>query len=40
MNGTFAITGTNLFAPVVTLLSEDNIVLLDQLKPGFKRIIK
>ena len=36
---TFTITGTNLYVPVVTLLTQDNSKLLPQLKNGFKRII-
>ena len=37
--GTFAITDTKLYVPVVTLSSQDNVKLLDQLKSGFKRTI-
>ena len=37
--GTFAITNTKLYIPVVTLPSQDNPKLLQQLKPGFKRTI-
>ena len=37
--GTFAITNTKLYIPVVTLSSQDNPKLLQQLKPGFKRTI-
>ena len=36
---TFAITDTKLYAPVVTLSTEDNAKLLEQLKSGFKRTI-
>ena len=36
---TFAITETNLYLPVVTLSTQDNVKLLLQLKPGFKRTI-
>ena len=38
-NATFAITDTKLYVPVVTLSIQDNEKLLQQLKPGFKRII-
>ena len=38
-NPTFTITKTNLYAPVVTLLTQDNSKLLPQLKSGFKRAI-
>ena len=37
--GKFLITETKLFVPVVTLSSQDNTKLLQQLKSGFKRII-
>ena len=37
--GTFAITETRLYVPVVTLSTQDNAKLLQQLKSGFKRII-
>ena len=37
--GKFAITETKLYVPVVTLSTEDNAKLLQQLKTGFKRII-
>ena len=37
--GTFAITDTKLYVPVVILLTQDNSKLLQQLKPGFKRIV-
>ena len=36
---TFTITETNLYVPVVTLLTQDNAKLLPQLKSGFKRTI-
>ena len=36
---TFAITDTNLYAPVVTLSTEDYLKLLKQLDPCFKRTI-
>ena len=36
---TFTITETNLYAPVVTLSTQDNAKLLPQLKSGFKRTI-
>ena len=39
-NGTFIITDTKLYVPVVTLSTEDKNELLEQLKPGFKRSIK
>ena len=39
-NATFKITDTKLFVPVVTLSKENDIKLLEQLKPGFKRTIK
>ena len=39
-NAIFEITDTKLYVPVVTLSKEDNIKLLEQLKPGFKRTIK
>ena len=35
----FAITETKLYIPVVTLSTEDNAKLLQQLKSGFKRTI-
>ena len=34
----FAITETKLYVPVVTLSTQDNAKLLQQLKSGFKRI--
>ena len=37
--GTFAITDIKLYVPVVTLSSQNNVKLLDQLKSGFKRTI-
>ena len=36
---TFSITGTILYVLVVTLLTQDNAKLLEQLKSGFKRTI-
>ena len=36
---TFAITNTKLSVPVVTLSTDDNVKLLQQLNTGFKRII-
>ena len=36
---TFTITKTNLYVPLVTLSTQDNAVLLPQLKNGFKRTI-
>ena len=36
---TFAITDTKLYIPVVTLSTQDNVELLDQLKSGIKRTI-
>ena len=36
---TFTITETNLYAPEVTWLTQDNAKLLPQLKSGFKRAI-
>ena len=38
--GRFAITETKLYVPVVTLSTQDNAKLLQQLKTGFKRTIK
>ena len=35
----FTITDTKLYVPVVTLLTQDNVKLLQQLKSGFKRTI-
>ena len=37
--GKFQITETKLYVPVVTLSTQDNTKLLQQLKSGFKRII-
>ena len=37
--GTFIITKSKLYVPVVTLSPEDNTQLLGQLESGFKRII-
>ena len=37
---TFAITDTKLYVPLVTLSTQDNGKLLQQLKLGFKRTIK
>ena len=37
--GTFEITDTKLYVPVVTLSTQDNAKLLQQLKSGFKRVI-
>ena len=37
--GTFEITDTKLYVPVVTLSTQENTKLLQQLKPGFKRVI-
>ena len=39
-NAIFQITDTKLYIPVVSLLKENDIKLLDQLKSGFKRTIK
>ena len=36
---TFAITDTNFYVPVVTLSTQDNAKLLEQLKSDFKRAI-
>ena len=36
---TFAITDTKLYAPEVTLSTQENTKLLEQLKSGFKRLI-
>ena len=36
--GTFAITNTKIYVPVVTLSTQENVKLLQQLKSGFKRI--
>ena len=37
--GKFQITETKLYVPVVTLSTQGNTKLLQQLKSGFKRII-
>ena len=37
--GTFAITDTKLYVPVVTLSTRENSKFFQQLKPGFKRVI-
>ena len=37
--GKFQITETNLYVPVVTLSTQDNAKLFQQLKSGFKRTI-
>ena len=37
--GRFTITGTKLFDSVVTLSTQDNAKLLQQLKSGFRRTI-
>ena len=37
--GTFEITDTELYVPVVTLSTKENAKLLQQLKSGFKRVI-
>ena len=37
--GTFAITDTKLYVPVVTLSTQENTKFLQQLKTGFKRVI-
>ena len=39
-NGTFKITDTKLYVPVVTLSTKDDNNFLEQLKSGFKRTIK
>ena len=36
---TLAITDTKLYVPIVTLSTQDNTTLLQQLKSGFKRTI-
>ena len=38
-DGTFAITDTKLYVPVVTLSTQENTKFLQQLKSGFKRVI-
>ena len=37
--GTFAITDTKLYVPVVTLSTQENTKFLQKLKSGFKRVI-
>ena len=37
---TFTITDTKIYVPIVTLSTQDNAKLLEQLKSGFKRTIK
>ena len=37
--GKFKITDAKLFVPVVTLSTQDNVKLFQQLKSGFKRTI-
>ena len=37
--GTFAITDKKRYVPVVTLLTQDNSKLLQQLKSGLKRTV-
>ena len=37
--GTFAITDTELYVPVVNLSTQENTKFLQQLKSGFKRVI-
>ena len=37
--GTFEITDTKLYVPVVTLSTQENTKLLQQVKSGFKRVI-
>ena len=37
--GTFKITDTKLYVPVVTLSTQDNFKLLQQLRSGFTRVI-
>ena len=38
--GTFAITDTKLYVPVLTLSAQENTKFLQQLKSGFKRVNK
>ena len=38
-NATFEITDTKLYAPVVTISTQDNSKLLQQLNSDFKRVI-
>ena len=37
--GIFAITDTKIYVPVIALMTEDNVKLVDQLKSDFKRTI-
>ena len=37
---TYTITDTKFYVPVVTLSTQDDAKLLEQLKPGFKEAIK
>ena len=39
-NATFAITDSKIYVPVVTLSTQENTKFLQQLKSGFKRVIK
>ena len=39
-NATFKITDTKLCVPVITLSSENDKTILEQLRTGFKRTIK
>ena len=39
-DATFQITDTKLYIPVVTLSTENDKILLEQLRTGFKRTIK
>ena len=39
-NATFAISDTRLYVPVVTLSTQENAKFFQQLKSGFKRVIK
>ena len=39
-SATFALTDTKLYVPVVTLSTQENTKFLQQLKSGFKRVIK
>ena len=36
---TFSITDTKLYVPIVILSTEDNAIILQQLKSGFKRTL-
>ena len=38
-NTTFKITNTELYVPIVTLWTEDNVKLTKQLNEGFKRLV-